>query len=207
MSRPCAAFVLRDLVLASVFVLAFTLESYAELACPNPPCLTPASPVSTSRASGRAPLPQITIEKPKKKPKQKSVRIPPSPTSAASETAHELAISNQAFTASRENILPKIGTNTYTFDQKEIDILPQGINAPLSNVLLQAPGVSQETGISFEGPIHVRLEHGFIQTRINASCCRMEQPDFPNSRRRASLPMFRSLPVHSPQSMASAHPE
>ena len=159
----------RSLALASVFVFAFTLECHAEPACPNPPCLTPASPVSTSPAKGQTPLPQITIVKPKKRSKPKPVQIPPSPTSAenASETARELAISNQAFTASRENILPKIGTNTYTFDQKEIDILPQGINAPLSNVLLQAPGVSQETGISFEGPIHVRLEHGFIQTRIN----------------------------------------
>ena len=36
MSQPCVAFVLRRLALASVFVLAFSVASYAELSCPNP---------------------------------------------------------------------------------------------------------------------------------------------------------------------------
>jgi hypothetical protein len=168
MSQPSGAFALRNTALASAFLFAFTLESYA-LDCSNPPCLPPASPVSTAPASGQTTLPQIKIVKPRQRPKPTPLKISPSPTSAknAFETAHKLAASDQAFAASRENILPKIGTNIYTFDQKEIETLPQGSNAPLSNILLQAPGVSQETAISFEGPVHIRLEHGFIQYRIN----------------------------------------
>jgi outer membrane receptor protein involved in Fe transport len=34
-------------------------------------------------------------------------------------------------------------------------------------LLQQAPGVNQDSAVSFEGPVHVRLEHGFIQYRIN----------------------------------------
>ena len=106
-------------------------------------------------------------QKPPRKPKQLPRHPPTTNTNNTSDAARHLAVETKAFDAARENILPKIGTNTYTFDREMIETLPQGVNAPVSNVLLQAPGVSQETGVSFEGPVHVRLEHGFIQYRIN----------------------------------------
>jgi outer membrane receptor protein involved in Fe transport len=88
-------------------------------------------------------------------------------TNNVSDGAHDFVVRTEALNAARENILPKIGTNIYTFDRDAIESLPQGSNAPVGNVLLQAPGVSQETALSFEGPVHVRLEHGFVQYRIN----------------------------------------
>ncbi|MGH8415253.1 MAG: TonB-dependent receptor [Gammaproteobacteria bacterium] len=55
------------------------------------------------------------------------------------------------------------GTSSYHFDTQAIAALPQGYNAPLQNVLLQAPGVAQD---SF-GQLHVRGDHADIQYRIN----------------------------------------
>ena len=132
-----------------------------------------------TRAHGQTTLPQITVAAPEQKPraklkqylgakpKQHLVIAPKGSTNNASDVARHLAVESKAFDAARENILPKVGTNTYSFDRETIETLPQGTNAPVSNVLLQAPGVSQETGVSFEGPVHIRLEHGFIQNRIN----------------------------------------
>src|SRR6202030_1369735 len=43
--------------------------------------------------------------------------------------------------------------------------LPQGTDGSINKVLLQAPGVSQDSAAS--GEIHVRNEHGNVQYRIN----------------------------------------
>ena len=87
------------------------------------------------------------------------------PTTVGEE--QELASKNKAFDAARDQILPKIGTNTYEFDRETIETLPQASNASVGTLLQQAPGVNQNSAVSFEGPVHVRLEHGFIQYRIN----------------------------------------
>jgi len=66
----------------------------------------------------------------------------------------------------RDNtILPKVGTNTYNLDQQSIEALPQGSNAQLDKVLLQTPGVTQDSAAS--GLLHVRNEHANVQYRIN----------------------------------------
>jgi outer membrane receptor protein involved in Fe transport len=67
--------------------------------------------------------------------------------------------------AARENILPKIGTNTYELNRQAIEALPQGDNASLDKVLLQTPGVYQDSAAS--GSLHIRNEHANLQYRIN----------------------------------------
>ena len=62
-------------------------------------------------------------------------------------------------------MLPKIGANSYELSRQEIQALPQGDNAPLDKVLLQTPGVYQDSAIN--GGIHIRDEHGNVQYRIN----------------------------------------
>ena len=39
-------------------------------------------------------------------------------------------------------LLPKIGTNVYTFNREAIDALPQGNQALITQILLQSPGVT-----------------------------------------------------------------
>jgi outer membrane receptor protein involved in Fe transport len=67
--------------------------------------------------------------------------------------------------AARASILPRAGANAYDLGHEAIDTLPQGTNAPLDKVLLQMPGVTQDSAAS--GSFHVRNEHANVQYRIN----------------------------------------
>ena len=63
----------------------------------------------------------------------------------------------------RSNIQPSLGATVYDFGRQAIETQPQGDNQPLNRLLLQAPGVTQD---SF-GQLHVRDEHANTQFRIN----------------------------------------
>ena len=72
---------------------------------------------------------------------------------------------NDAFDQARSNLFTTIGTTSDTISHDTIEALPQGTNAPVEKVLLQAPGVSQDSAAS--GSIHVRNDHANVQFRIN----------------------------------------
>ncbi len=63
----------------------------------------------------------------------------------------------------RQQIQPNLGATSYNFSPEALQDIPQGENAPLNQVLLQAPGVVQD---SF-GQIHLRGEHANVQYRLN----------------------------------------
>jgi outer membrane receptor protein involved in Fe transport len=63
----------------------------------------------------------------------------------------------------RQQIQPSLGASAYNFSPATLDALPQSGASPLNNVLLQAPGVAQD---SF-GQIHLRGEHANVQYRLN----------------------------------------
>ncbi len=64
-----------------------------------------------------------------------------------------------------DRLLPKIGVSQFSLDRAAIESLPQGNETPLDKVLLQAPGVTQDSASS--GGLHVRNEHANLQYRIN----------------------------------------
>ncbi|HJP98243.1 MAG TPA: TonB-dependent receptor [Rhodanobacteraceae bacterium] len=68
-----------------------------------------------------------------------------------------------ALDRSRNALSPDTGTSQTVFDRKSIVQLPQGDSTPLNQVILQAPGVVQD---SF-GQLHVRGDHANLQYRIN----------------------------------------
>ncbi len=74
-----------------------------------------------------------------------------------------VAVVAQRLNQARNALSPQTGGSVYTFSQQAIHELPQGNNTPLNQVLLQAPGVAQD---SF-GQIHVRGDHANLQYRIN----------------------------------------
>ena len=76
-----------------------------------------------------------------------------------------MAAKGEAFNNARANLLTQIGTNSYDFNQEAIQTLPQGNETPVDKVLLQAPGVVQDSAAS--GLLHVRNEHANLQYRIN----------------------------------------
>ena len=91
----------------------------------------------------------------------------PSTAAARAAEARNAAVvkSGDALNADREYILPKIGVNSYDLDRQTIEALPQGDNAPLDKVLLQTPGVYQDSAAS--GNLHIRNEHANLQYRID----------------------------------------
>ena len=63
----------------------------------------------------------------------------------------------------RNGLSPETGSSIYRFGRKDIEALPFGDNTPLNQVLLQAPGVAQDS----YGQLHVRGDHGNLQYRVN----------------------------------------
>lgn len=77
----------------------------------------------------------------------------------------EIVVTAQRLNSARESIDPAIGANVVRFDRTALDVQPGGIDRGLKNVLLQAPGVSQDS--DGDGEIHIRNEHGNVQYRLN----------------------------------------
>ncbi len=78
-------------------------------------------------------------------------------------TLESIDVIAQQLDVARLQIQPSLGASTYIFDKAALQAIPQGENAPLNQVLLQAPGVAQD---SF-GQVHVRGDHANVQYRIN----------------------------------------
>lgn len=83
------------------------------------------------------------------------------------ESSSNAAVTQKAnaLNAARENILPKIGVNSFQFSQQDIAALPQGEDIPVDKLLLQTPGISQDSAAS--GNLHIRNEHSNLQYRID----------------------------------------
>jgi outer membrane receptor protein involved in Fe transport len=77
--------------------------------------------------------------------------------------ALDVNVDVQRLDRARNGLLPEVGASVYRLTQADIDALPQGANTPLNQVLLQAPGVAND---SF-GQLHVRGDHANLQYRIN----------------------------------------
>jgi outer membrane receptor protein involved in Fe transport len=152
---------------------AATPAPVAPTTSPPPPqeSATPApqeapTPAPPQQATGGNVLPETRVvapverRQPRTRPPQVVANLPPAPTQA-----QVVAKQNQAFDTARQNILTPVGANTFEVNHQAIEALPQGSNTTLDKVLLQAPGVSQDSAAS--GELHVRNEHGNLQYRIN----------------------------------------
>jgi outer membrane receptor protein involved in Fe transport len=93
-------------------------------------------------------------------------RRPTAPPSVPSPSPEAVTAANfKKLDDARANISPPAGANTYTLGRPAIEALPQGADTTVDKVLLQAPGVSQDSAAS--GQFHVRNEHANVQYRIN----------------------------------------
>ena len=79
------------------------------------------------------------------------------------DAALDVTVNAQRLDRARNGLLPEVGSSVYRITQADIDAMPQGANTPINQVLLQAPGVTND---SF-GQVHVRGEHANLQYRIN----------------------------------------
>jgi outer membrane receptor protein involved in Fe transport len=85
----------------------------------------------------------------------------PPDTSPAPE--EEIVVTAKRLDTKRDSISPSLGASDYVIDSKSIANQPQGVDTSFNQVLLQAPGVSQDS----YGQLHVRNEHANLQYRIN----------------------------------------
>src|ERR1700676_884478 len=111
-------------------------------------------------AQAQVALPEIVVEGQR--------QLPPRPTAAPLpqlDSNATLAAQNTQFDVARDNLSPRFGASTFDMNRAFIETLPQGTDASINKVLLQAPGVSQDSAAS--GEIHVRNEHANVQYRIN----------------------------------------
>src|ERR1700693_5026074 len=119
------------------------------------------------RALAQVALPEISVtssrEKPKPRPAARATAS--APVVAPLTPAEQATAKNNAFDQSRSNLYTTIGTTSSTQTHATIDALPQGTNTTVEKVLLQAPGVSQDSAAN--GLLHVRNDHANVQFRIN----------------------------------------
>src|SRR6516164_8458249 len=140
---------------------------------PAPSVQTPSTPAPTpspQTSGGGRQLPQINVRaarRPAPRPAPRAVERRPAPATRAPTTvppvspAEIVAQRNNSFDQARSNLYTTIGTTSNTITHQTIEELPQGANAPVEKVLLQTPGVSQDSAAS--GLIHVRNDHANVQ--------------------------------------------
>lgn len=90
------------------------------------------------------------------------------PTSVMVATAGELPVvsiigTRSHLDAARNGLSPDTGSTLYKFDKQDIQNLPLGDSTPINQVVLQTPGVVQDS----YGQLHVRGDHANVQYRIN----------------------------------------
>jgi opacity protein-like surface antigen/outer membrane receptor protein involved in Fe transport len=124
---------------------------------------------------GATAIPQITVTAPKQAPRRTPAKPAPLPAAVtAAPTAEQVqAAANrevvqrtQTLDQRRDNvIMTKTGADTYELNQRDIENIPQANAIQLSDLVLQYPGVSQDSTSS--GDFHIRNEHANVQYRIN----------------------------------------
>jgi len=75
----------------------------------------------------------------------------------------EVTTTRQRLDAARNGLSPDTGSSIYRLDRRDIQNLPLGDSTPLNQVILQTPGVVQDS----YGQLHVRGDHANVQYRIN----------------------------------------
>ena len=119
-------------------------------------------------AAGRYTLSAVPT---KDAPVQQSVSVAATDTptvqlpAAGVVTLNTLQVTAQRLNDARLELSPKVGTTVYSVDEQFIGNLAVGENTPMNEVLIQLPGVAQDSKAS--GSLHVRGEHADVQYRIN----------------------------------------
>jgi len=87
------------------------------------------------------------------------------PVAAAAQTLPPVEISGarRRLDAARNGLSPDTGSSIYRLERQDLVNLPLGDSTPLNQVILQTPGVVQDS----YGQLHIRGDHANVQYRIN----------------------------------------
>jgi outer membrane receptor protein involved in Fe transport len=122
--------------------------------------IAPDSVRAADRAAEAAPGPDGS-DAPPAESRNAKTKSPPA-SDSADETLATVSVVGKLDEA-RNQLSPDIGSSEYIFDRKALEQLPLGDATPLNQVLLQAPGVVNDS----YGQLHVRGDHADLQYRIN----------------------------------------
>ena len=134
----------------------------------------PASSQTPPALAGNAvtTLPEIDVVSPRRAqpPRRPKTRViagqrRETPAAPPQTETQVVAGQNTKLDEARQNIVAPIGATSYQVNHQAIEAMPQGNNSTLDKVLLQFPGVTQDSAAS--GELHVRNEHANLQYRIN----------------------------------------
>ncbi len=81
----------------------------------------------------------------------------------AAQEALEVKVVAERLNQARNGLSPQTGGSVYRFDSNDVDTLPEGSDTSFNQVLLQAPGVANDS----YGQLHIRGDHANLQYRIN----------------------------------------
>lgn len=84
-------------------------------------------------------------------------------TTAKSQEIETVEVLGKRLDDARNSLAPETGSSVYRFDSDSLTALPLGDSTPLNQVVMQAPGVVQDS----YGQLHVRGDHANVQYRIN----------------------------------------
>src|SRR5689334_19691062 len=90
----------------------------------------------------------------------------PAPSDASQDPSPQLVQikgTRERLDAARNGLSPGTGISMYRLRQQDLQNLPLGDSTPLNQVILQTPGVVQDS----YGQLHVRGDHANVQYRIN----------------------------------------
>src|SRR5215468_9919971 len=121
------------------------------------------------------PIPQINVTAPQRtaarrarRPTGTTAAPTPSPTAEQVQAQANQQVVQQTQTLDQRRddvIMTKAGTSNYQLNAGDIQQIPQANAIQLSDLILQFPGVTQDSTSS--GDFHIRNEHGNVQYRVN----------------------------------------
>jgi len=85
------------------------------------------------------------------------------PPALSGDTVSEVVVTARRLDAARAQIQPQVGASVYTITSQAISAMPGGDNTSMNQVVLQSPGVAQDS----YGQVHIRGEHNGLQYRLN----------------------------------------
>jgi len=121
------------------------------------------------------PIPQINVTAPRRTAARPARRpagtpaapaAPPTPEQVQMQANQEVVQRTQTLDQRRDGvIMTKAGTSNYELNAGDIQQIPQANAIQLSDLILQFPGVTQDS--TSAGDFHIRNEHGNVQYRVN----------------------------------------
>ncbi|NHO56699.1 TonB-dependent receptor [Acetobacter lambici] len=142
------------LLLCSSFLSSLLATGHAAAAQTATTTTQVTAPTSTSTSTSTKAATKTPVRK-----GTETVQVIPQTTTHEAEQVIVTAHLDRA----RSELSPTTGASVYRFSRQALENIPGGDNAPLNQVLLQAPGVAQDS----YGQIHVRGDHNEVQFRLD----------------------------------------